>query len=77
MRAAAASNDEEDRRKRTTTFEEVCEEVCREMRRYGWSREFCTPRCVAAETERVRRLNAADEAERARGDGGGSRWPFV
>jgi len=75
--AAAAASDDENRGRRTReeVCEEVCEEICREMRRYGWSREFCLPRCLAAETERVRRAN---EAARDDGSGGdASRWPFV
>ena len=62
---------------------DVCEEICEAMRRYGWPREYCMPRCMAAETERVRRMEEEEEEKRwssrvARADSGGaSRWPFV
>ena len=67
----------------------MCEEICGAMCRYGWLREYCMPSCMAADAERVRRMEEEEERRPSRaaradgggdgdGDGGGvSSWPFV
>ena len=41
--------------------EDICEKICDAMLNYGWNREFCMPKCIEAETERVRRIVDEDD----------------